>query len=256
MPEFVKIILTVLGSIIGLVLSLFITYVLVLAISSLFVDTKRIYDKHSKYYRALVNSFTVLIRIFLRIKIHTKGMEKLENTLPKGSRFLLVQNHRSNFDPILTWLILMKYDVAFISKEANMHIPIFGRLIRKCCFMAIDRENAREAIKTIIKASEIIKDDQVSYGIYPEGSRNKEYKGLLPFHNGVFKIAQLAKVPIVVTTIRGTEDVHRNFPKRHTDVYFEVTSVILPENIVKTSTKEIGAEVEKQMLLSLGELEG
>lgn len=65
------------------------------------------------------------------IYIHTEGIDKI----PKDGRFLFVSNHRSNFDPILTWYVLKDYDLAFISKAENFRIPIFGRIIRKCCFI-------------------------------------------------------------------------------------------------------------------------
>lgn len=247
MPKGLYIFLIVLAACVGAFVSAVLIYVLVLVISALAVDTKKVYDKHSRYYRMLLNGFTGIAKWVLGIRMHVSGMDKLENGVPKGTRFLVVQNHRSNFDPILTWYVLKKYDVAFISKEKNMHIPVFGRIIRKCCFMSIDRENAREALKTIIKASELIKSDQVSIGIYPEGTRNKDCVGLLPFHNGVFKIAQLAKVPIVITAIRDTENVHKNYLRRHTDVYVDITGVISAEEIAKMSTKDIAAIVEDQI---------
>lgn len=217
-------------------------YVLLLAVSSLFVNTNKIYKKHSRYYRCLLNGFTALAAWFLRIKIHTEGLEKI----PEGTRFLLVQNHRSKFDPILTWLVLKKYDVAFISKEANMHIPIFGRIIRKCCFMAIDREDPGKALGTVKNAAQLIRDNQVSIGIYPEGTRNRG-EGLLPFHNAVFKIAQLGKVPIVVTAMKGADNVAKNFPRHHTDVYLTITGVLNYEDIAKAKTSAIGEEVERQI---------
>lgn len=251
MPDTVKIVLIAIGACIGLLLSVLIIYLLVIIISSLFVNKNKIYDKHSRYYRALLNSFSGFAKWVLGVRMHVTGMDKFSEAIPKGRRFLIVQNHRSNFDPILTWLVLKKHDVAFISKEKNMHIPFFGRIIRRCCFMSIDRENAREALKTIIKGAELIKDDQVSIGIYPEGTRNKAYTGLLPFHNGVFKIAQLAKVPIVITTIYGTENVSKNYLRRHTDVYMDITGVISAEDVAKMSTKDIAAIAEKQMLEQL-----
>ena len=54
--------------------------------------------------------------------------------IPEGTRFVLVGNHQSKFDPILSWYILRKKDIAFISKPENFKQPIFGRIIRKCCF--------------------------------------------------------------------------------------------------------------------------
>ena len=46
-------------------------------------------------------------------------------------------------------LCILGVVLAFISKESNFKIPIFGRIIRKCCFMAIDRSNPRKALPTI-----------------------------------------------------------------------------------------------------------
>ena len=189
----------------------FIVFLLILpfnVICALFVNPKKEYQKNSKFYRKLLYLNTWLIIRFLRIKVDVKGMEKI----PQNTRFLLVGNHRSNFDPIITWNVFKQYDLAFISKESNFKIPIFGRFIRKCCFMAIDRENPKNALKTVINASELLKNNEVSVAVYPEGTRNKENKELLPFHNGVFKISQKAKVPIVIVAIDGTELIHKNFP--------------------------------------------
>ncbi|MBR4277063.1 MAG: 1-acyl-sn-glycerol-3-phosphate acyltransferase, partial [Lachnospiraceae bacterium] len=161
---------------------------------------------------------------------------------------LLVQNHRSKFDPILTWYVLRKYDLAFLSKEENMHIPIFGRIIRKCCFMSIDRKHPGRAMETVNTAVELLKDDQVSIGVYPEGTRNTTQEPLLPFHNSMFKIAQNADVPIVVMACHGTSAVKDNFPKKKSHVYFEVTGVLKPEDIKGLKTNVIGNEVARQIL--------
>lgn len=62
-------------------------------------------------------------------------------------------------------------NLAFVSKAENFQIPIFGRIIRRCCFMAIDRENPRNALLTIEKAAKLIASDEVSIGIYPEDAQ-------------------------------------------------------------------------------------
>ncbi len=240
MPIAVKIILIIIAAALGIIVS----YVLLLVISSLFVDGKKIYMKHSRYYRTLLNSATHLAVRLLRIHIHTTGLEKI----PEGTRFLLVQNHRSKFDPILSWYVLEKYDVAFLSKEANMHIPFFGHIIRKCCFMSIDREHPGRAMETVNNAVALLKDDQVSMGVYPEGTRNMTDAPLLPFHNSMFKIAQMAKVPIVVMAARGTADIHKNFPGHSSDVYFDVTGVLYPEEIEGVKTNAIGEQICEQIL--------
>lgn len=238
-----KILITVLLVLIGLLLA----YIMLICISAFFVDTKREYSTNSRYYRWLLNSATGLLLFFGRIKVKISGEEKI----PSDSRFLFVSNHRSKFDPIISWYILRKYDIAFISKPENFDIPAFGRIIRKCCFMAIDRENPRNAIKTIIRASELIKSNTVSIGVYPEGTRSKTNE-LLPFHNGVFKIAQKANVPIVVASICGTEKIHNNTPFHSVQVDINILDVLSPEDICHRKTNQIGDrirnEIEKKLI--------
>ena len=216
---------------------------------SLFADRNKVYDKESKFFRFLLTYSTAIARVLLRIKLDVKGMDKL----PEG-RFLLVSNHRSKFDPILTWLVFKKQHIAFISKFSNFKVPIFGRIIRKCCFMGIDRDNPREALKTINQAVKLIKNDEVSVGVYPEGTRNYE-AGLLPFHNAVFKIAVKAKVPIVILTVKAADEIQHNYPFKRSVVYFDVCEVMPADRVASMKTGDIGSYVAEIMTKSLGKQE-
>ena len=222
--------------------ALFVIYLAVLAIAPLFVDTKKEYDKDSRFFRFLLYSSTAIGMRIMRLHFHVSGIEKL----PKDSRFLLVGNHLSNFDPIIEWHILRKFGIAFISKEGNFKIPIWGRIIRKCCFLSIDRENARNAMRTINKAAELIRADEVSVAVYPEGTRSKSGE-LLPFHNGVFKIAKKASVPIVVTVIKNTNRIAKNYPWHKTDVYLDFVTVIGRDEVRANTSGEIGDKVHEIM---------
>lgn len=217
-------------------------------VSAWFVDTNKIYMHNSRYYRFLLYITTALTVIIGRIHIHTRGLDKLEGY--SNQRFLIVSNHRSNFDPIVTWHVLRKYDLAFLSKEENMHIFSFGRIIRKCCFMAIDRENPKNALKTLMTSAELIKNDEVSIAIYPEGTRNKG-EGLLPFHNGIFKVAKMAEVPIVVMSVTGTQDIHKNFPLRGSSVDINILDIINADKVKELSTSQIGEIVRKEIINSI-----
>lgn len=234
--------------ILSALLAAVVLYILFLALCSFFVSPKKEYENHSGFYRALLNGATAIAIKIMRIRIHTSGIEKI----PQNTKNLLfVSNHRSNFDPIITWHILKHWQPAFISKAANFKIPIFGRFIRKCCFMAIDRENPRNAIKTINKAANLLQKGQVSIGIYPEGTRSKTCE-LLPFHNGVFKIAQKSDAPIVVLAISGTEKICKNYPFRHTDVHIDVLEVLSVEQVKATKTDIIGEKIKTEMENHLG----
>lgn len=214
-------------------------YLLLLILAALWVNPKKQYRNQSRFYRALLNSATALALKLTGIHLHVKGMEKL----PEGQKILFVGNHVSNFDPIVTWYAFRKWDIGYISKPENFKIPVFGRIIRKCCFLPIDRQNPRKAITTINYAAELLKEQKVSIGVYPEGTRSKS-GGLLPFHSGVFKIAQKAESAVAVVYVHGTEQVHNNVLRRATDVYVDVLEVIPKENVKTAGSHMVSMAVE------------
>ena len=224
--------------ILGGLLALLILYVLFLGVCALLVSPDKTYEKNSPFYRFLLESATAVAIKLLRIRIHVSGMEKL----PKDEKVLFVSNHRSNFDPLITWNVLRQWKIAFVSKPENFKVPFFGRIIRKCCFLPIDRENPRKAIVTINKAAKLLKKQEVSIGIYPEGTRSKTCQ-LLPFHNGVFKIAQKAETPIALLSITGTEQISKKTPFQPTDVYLDVLEVFPTQGVKETKTEMIGTAV-------------
>lgn len=235
------ILLTVLGAAAAIFVFLWIWLIL----SAAAVNPKKEYPNHSDYYRFLLN-VTTGVGIFL-LRIHAKVIGK--ELLPEG-KFLFVCNHRSNFDPILTWYLLRKTPLAFISKPENFRIPFFGRVIRRCCFLPIDRENPRNALRTVLRAAELLREEPVSVAVYPEGTRSKSGE-LLPFHNGMFKIAQKAGVPVVVAVIQGTEQIHKRYPWHSTSVQLRILDVIPAEVVAQQKTDKLGeyaAELMKNQL--------
>lgn len=214
----------------------------VLAVSALFVNPKKEYSKNSKYYRFLLDTSTAIVMKMLCIKVKVTGEEKL----PVNTRFLIVSNHRSNFDPIVTWYAFKEHRLAFVSKPENFKVPMYGRIIRKCCFLPIDRSDARKAMATVNSAAELLKSGEASVGIYPEGTRNTAEE-LLPFHNGVFKIAKKAKAPIVVMSVIGTDQIRKNWYKRGSEVKLNVLGVIPAEELAEMKTTQIG-EITRELI--------
>ena len=219
-------------------LALLLMYLLFIGVCCLLVNPEKEYGKNSPFYRFLLDSATSAAMKLLRIRVHISGIEKI----PKDKKVLFVCNHRSNFDPLITWNALRPWKIAFVSKPENFKVPFFGRIIRKCCFLPIDRENPRKAIVTINKAAKLLKAQEVSVGIYPEGTRSKTCQ-LLPFHNGVFKIAQKAEAPIVVLCITGTEKISKRTPFQRTDVYLDVLEVFPTQEVKEIKTEMIGTAV-------------
>ena len=209
-----------------------------LFVCSLFVRTDRQYTEDSRFYRHLLYGATGFCHV----------VSKSENACDwhgedsSGCQTTLCGNHLSNYDPLIEWQVFKKWDVAFISKPENFKIPIFGRIIRRCCFMPIDRSDPGKALSTIKTATEILQKGDMAVGVYPEGTRNRQ-GGLLPFHTGVFRIAQKAHAPIVVMAIHGTENIYRNVLRRRSDVYIDAVDVIPADEVKAMKKNEISDRV-------------
>ncbi len=228
---------------IGCFLGLGLLYVVFFGLCSLFVDLKKPQDRVSPFWNFAVKCTMGLANAIFGVRIHLEGRE----LIPEG-RWLFVCNHLSGFDPIVAGWALREHDIAFIAKPSIMRIPIANKAIHKACFMPIDRDNDREALKTIIRAASHLKKDVTNIGIYPEGTRSKTGQ-LGQFRNGAFKIAQKAGVPVVVAHIRNSEKIIPNFLRRPTDVYLKICRVISTEEMAGMKTNEIGEEARKCIML-------
>lgn len=227
--------------------ALFFLYILVLFLFSLFVDMEKPRTKDHPFVRFLIAETVRLVCQLGRVRIRFEGVKKM----PAG-RFLLVSNHRSMFDPLISLVAFKKFPLAFVTKPENLKIPLVGGIIRYCCFLPIDRDNPRNAIRTINAAASLIKEDTISVGIYPEGTRNRGgAEALLPFHAGVLMIAQKANAPIVVVTTQGTECVTKNFPFRRTVVSLKVCEVIPAEQVLACRTTELSDRIRDIMTQEL-----
>ena len=221
-------------------------HVLFLFILSCFVDKEKPVETDSSLYRKVTAATIAMGLRLLNVHVRVTGLE----TVPKG-RFLLIQNHRSAFDPLISLYALDSLQLGFITKPENMEIPIVGKFAHKICALPIDRENPRNAMKTIHKAADFLTGDVCSIGLYPEGTRNKE-AGLLPFHNGSLKIAVRAGVPIVVTAVTGTDLVKKNAPFRRTNVEIHICGVIPAEEVKGASTASLGDRARAILCRDLG----
>lgn len=187
----------------GLYLAAGLCYMLLLIVMSFFLPKKE-EQSHKEWCRIIIVETSRWLIPLLHMRVRLIGDEKL----PTDKPFLLVCNHRSNFDPIITMAAMPRQRICFVSKPENFRIILAGRLMRCASFLAIDRENARKAATTIHRAAEYITDRGLVMGIYPEGTRSKTGE-LLEFRNGAFKIAKLANCPVAVLTIRDSG--HRHF---------------------------------------------
>ena len=192
------------------------------------VDPDKQEEVDSPFYRGIANWYISAVITLVRLRIHTRGLEKI----PKEGRFFLVCNHLHEIDPAILMHYFPKSQLAFISKQENRNMFIVGKVLPKLLCQPINRENDREALKTILRCISLLKEDKVSIGVFPEGYICPERK-LQHFRPGVFKIAQKAKVPIVVCTLQDTHHVIKNLCKgKSSQIHMHVLDVIPAQELV------------------------
>lgn len=233
------------GSWVGLLL----LAVLFLWLATLAVDTKKPQEEDSPFYRFLVQLYVPALMGLAGVRMKTQGLEQL----PKDGRFLLVCNHLHVADPGLLLAAFPRSQLAFISKQENQNLFVVGKLMHKIQCQLIDRDNDRAALKTILKCIQLLKEDKASVAVFPEGYTSKDCK-LHHFRSGVFKIAQKAKVPIVVCTVKNSRQILPNlFRFRSTTVPVHLVKVITPEQFQGLTTVQISDMVYETMISDLGE---
>jgi len=232
--------LVVLIWIIAIIVGIFIAIGLtIVALNLWFIQLQK--DKYTDVERwkfvSWLASWAVPFLTFSRTEI--EGLEKLsEKNLETG---VIYGNHHSIFD-IFSLLKTVKRRHAYIAKIEIGRIFLLHRGMRliKCEFL--DRDNPRDAVKTINSAIKTVKEG-VLMVIFPEGTR--VINGPIgSFKAGSFKVATKAKAPIIPMTIYNSEMVGKRWPLS-TKVRIKMHDPILYEDYKDMDTPAIAEMVEK-----------
>lgn len=225
----------------------FLIYILVLWAISLFIDCEKPDMKVHPPLRFFIRQTVQLVLFVGGVRVHAEGLDKV----PEGT-FLLVGNHRSGFDPFVALWALRKHTLNFVSKPENFKVPIAAPFLRRTGFLSIDRDDDRQALRTIRTAAEYMEQGVASFAIYPEGTRSQTSE-MLPFRCGCFKAAQRAQVPVVVASIQGSEKITKHGPFFPTPVTFRICGVIDKETVRAKKATELGDIVRDMLEASLAQ---
>ena len=185
------------------------------------------------------------------IDVAVKGTAHIDH----GRSFIVMANHQSNFDiPVL--LAHLPLQFRWLAKAELFKIPVFGRAMRYCGYISIDRSDRESAFQSLAKAAATIKDG-TSVLVFPEGTRSLD--GMIKsFKKGSFVLAVDAGVPILPIVINGTWSI---MPKNKLTIRpCQVTLEVLP--LLETSgfdraTKDELMEITRDLLCRrLGEMKG
>lgn len=232
----------------GTFLSVFALWFVLLVIMGAAVDLQKKQESDSKFYRFVMQKTIDMLLPLLGVRIHTKGFEQ---KLPEG-RFLLVSNHLHEIDPAILLHCFPNSQLGFVGKREVAEMFLAGPFLKKTMGQFVNRENDREALKSILECIQIIKEDKASVAVFPEGYIRPD-RLMRPFRPGVFKIAQRTKVPVVVCTLQGTHKALGTVMKlQGADVHLHLVGIISAEEVEGASTVEIAEKAYAMMAEDLG----
>ncbi len=198
-------------------------------------------EKRYKRVRGLIRY--VLQR--MRLDITAEGYEKYINN--KKAR-LLVGNHLSDLDPLL--LIALSPDpISFVAKKETYNFPVIGLALRAIDGIFMDRDDMVQSARCLKQCGERLKKGDISYFIFPEGTRNKDPKGpLLEFKAGAYKAAVWGGVEIQEVALYGTFRIlHKKPNDKRQPIFISYMKTYEPaDNTVEfaaASAERIGEEV-------------
>jgi len=144
--------------------------------------------------------FAVLIRL-MGIKLIVKGRHNIH----PDKTYLMMGNHQSLFD---IFVIPAAIPLCFTGVEAAYHfsLPVWGYLIRKWGCIPIERNNLKNAIKSLETARQTISSG-MNICVLPEGHRTLTGK-MGEFKKGPFHLAKAAQADLLLFGVQGLYRFH------------------------------------------------
>lgn len=155
--------------------------------------------KH-EFYFSLAKQWSSALLYCAGVTVTIKGLDHLQGL---DSRIYIV-NHTSYFDiPIL--LASLPDNVRIMYRRNLEKIPFLGWSMKASPFIAIDRDDPRNAMKSIQEAIAAVQSGE-SVIVFAEGTRSKDGRlGL--FKRGAFLLAARSKKPIIPIALIGAHSI-------------------------------------------------
>jgi len=169
-----------------------------------------------------------------------------EEKIPRDEPVLYVGNHRSYFDIVATGSRVFR-PTGYIAKKELKKVPLLNWWMINIRCEFLDRKDIRQGLEIIMSCIKKVKEEQISYFIFPEGTRNDGEEGsLLSFHEGSLKISEKSGCPVVPVAISNTHEIlEAHFPRvMASHVIIEYCDPIFPKELPKEEKRALAHKVQ------------
>lgn len=175
------------------------------------------------------------------VTIKATGIENV----PKENGFMFFPNHQGMYD-ILAIMDVAPCIFSVVAKKELANIQFLKQVFACIRAKMLDRENVRNAMKTIQEVTEEVKSGK-NYLIFAEGTRSKNGNQIGEFKGGSFKSATKAKCPIVPVALIDSFKPFDTDSLEEVVVQVHFLEPLYYEDYKDMKTVEIAAEVKRRI---------
>lgn len=198
----------------------------------------------------LLRNATWLILKYNNIKYSIEGKENIPS-----ETFVVYANHKSNYDPFFIYYGLKKKPITAVGKKSLFSNHVMKVISKTFKAVELDRDNDREAAKTMINAIKQVKDG-MSMIIFPEGGiKTRDVEEMVNLRAGAYKLALKPNATILPIAICGSSKTAKVpfYKKKTIKVY--ILPAIKPSDYEGLNTTEVGNMVEEMINKKVKEYE-
>jgi 1-acyl-sn-glycerol-3-phosphate acyltransferase len=189
---------------------------------------------------------TEMVRKMYRSMGYTTIGYGTEN-LPKEGGYVLYPNHQGKND-VPGILNTHRAPCSFVMDEKKSHLMVVAEVLDLLEGKRLKMDDLRQTMRIFQEMSTEIKEKGKKYILFPEGGYKENNRNIVePFKAGSFKLAQMAKAPIVPVALVDSYKVFNSPHKGPVTTYVYYLEPIPYEAYKGMKTQEIASMVEERI---------
>ncbi len=192
----------------------------------------------------------ILVGLNPRWRVDVEGREHVD----RGGPFVLVVNHQSLFDLIVTGFL--HHRAKYLGKSSVFKVPIFGWALKIAGEVPVERGNRVSGSQALGELRRWL-GRGVSVCLFPEGTRSKD-GSIAPFKLGAFNLAIQTHCPIAPVVLSGARDLlpkHSLVFQRTAHIRVRVLPPVSTVGLDSSDAPRLAEEIREAMTQALAELE-
>ena len=187
----------------------------------------------------LRNAVWIAMKVF-----HVKLVIENKEYIPQNETYVVYSNHKSNMDPMFIYYAIHHRKITAVGKKTLFTNHFMNMLGKTFGAISIDRDNDREAAKTMVKAIGDVKRG-TSMIIFPEGGiKTREKEEMVNLRAGAYKLAMKPGVKILPVAIIGSSQISKKRRIQKKVIKLIFNQPISKEEYEGLNTTEVGEKVE------------